>query len=177
MTIEEAAAHVHQNAPDMIYATSALNLSAWRRLLEGHPEPADVAKTLRGIEYGEPLGFEGARFTKLPKSPKHSEPKKRVIRKDAYKRKGEGKVLGGFKTIPTKYLRTSPMHVIPKGESDHRVIHDLSHPHGLSVNDGINMELIMVQLKSTQDAMNGCREAFKSSQAGSRASWNEVRLA
>ena len=166
MTIEEAAAHVHQNAPGMFYATSALNISAWRLLLEGHPEPVEVTRTLRGIEYGEPLGFEGVRYTHLARNPQHSEPKKRIIRKDAYKRKGEGKLLGGFVKIPTKFIRTSPQHVIPKGESDTRIIHDLSSPQGSSVSEGINMERYITQLNSSQEAMQGCRAAFKTLKQG-----------
>ena len=56
-----------------------------------------------------------------------------------------GRVAGPFEEPPLPNFRVSPLGVVPKGDSDFRMIFDLSLPKGVSVNDGIPKEAKTVQ--------------------------------
>ena len=64
----------------------------------------------------------------------------------------KGRIIGPFCAEPIKDLFVSPLYVIPKPNSDkHRMIFNLSHPDGGSVNDNIPENLRSVQYCSVQD--------------------------
>ena len=62
------------------------------------------------------------------------------------------RVCGPFKSPPLPNFRVSPLGVVPKKEpGSFRLIHDLSFPHGSSVNDAIAQEQSTVTLESFDD--------------------------
>ncbi|XP_075139535.1 uncharacterized protein LOC142214486 [Leptodactylus fuscus] len=62
---------------------------------------------------------------------------------------------GPFSSTPFEDLVVSPLGVVPKKEPfKFRLIHHLSHPHGSSVNDGIDAELCAVQYTSFDTAVS-----------------------
>ena len=61
-----------------------------------------------------------------------------------------GRVAGPFESPPLDRFRVSPLGVVPKGESDFRMIFDLSLPRGVSVNDGIPKEAKTVEYTDYQ---------------------------
>ncbi|KAM4622292.1 uncharacterized protein O3C94_020114 [Discoglossus pictus] len=69
---------------------------------------------------------------------------------------------GPFDEIPIKNLRISPLGLVPKKEpGSFRLIHHLSYPRGLSVNDGIDKELSSVSYASVKQAVQLVRRAGK----------------
>ena len=72
-----------------------------------------------------------------------------------------GRVLGPFDNQPTTpAYRISPLGVVPKKvPGEYRMIHNLSHPEGSSVNDYIPQELATVQYASIQNAISFIKDA------------------
>ena len=72
-----------------------------------------------------------------------------------------GRVLGPFDNQPTTpAYRISPLGVVPKKvPGEFRMIHNLSHPEGSSVNDYIPQELATVQYASIQNAISFIKDA------------------
>ncbi|KAM4652054.1 uncharacterized protein O3C94_014389, partial [Discoglossus pictus] len=67
---------------------------------------------------------------------------------------------GPFDNVPFDNLRISPLGLVPKKEPDiFRLIHHLSYPRGLSVNDGIEKELASVSYASVKQAVRLVRKA------------------
>ena len=115
---------------------SALNISAWRELLQAY-EDSVVCDFL---EFGWPVGFVP---TVLPifelrthrGALQFPEQVTAYLNKEIYL----GRVAGPFDAVPfTDGFVVSPVNTVPKRDSDERrVIVDLSWPCGTSVNDGI----------------------------------------
>ena len=72
-----------------------------------------------------------------------------------------GRVLGPFDNQPTTpAYRISPLGVVPKKvPGEYRMIHNLSHTEGSSVNDYIPQELATVQYASIQNAISFIKDA------------------
>ncbi|CAG2220984.1 unnamed protein product [Mytilus edulis] len=76
-----------------------------------------------------------------------------VLKKKITEEIKAGRVAGPFKEPPFENFRISPLGLVPKSKpGEFRVIHDLSHPLGSSVNDGISKENSAVQYQSVDDA-------------------------
>jgi hypothetical protein len=116
-----------------------LKIEAWSELLRGHPEQHTVITILDGIRDGVRIGFEGPRpsvaCTNRPSVSSHSADIISNIRNELE----AGRIAGPFSSSPFDSFCTSPLGAVPKkGSADKiRRIHDLSYPHGLSVNSGI----------------------------------------
>ena len=65
-----------------------------------------------------------------------------------------GRIVGPFDTPPFETFRVSPLGIVPKKlPGEFRLIHHLSYPEGLSVNDGIPKELATVRYATIDDAV------------------------
>ena len=65
-----------------------------------------------------------------------------------------GKIVGPFDARTFKTFRVSPLGIVPKKlPGEFRLIHHLSYPEGLSVNDGIPTELATVRYATIDDAV------------------------
>jgi hypothetical protein len=122
------------------YEGSKLIVEAWRQLLAQHPNRLEVLKTLKGIEFGEDLGWSAPKEVVISPVPHSMDPESVVtIRNNIAKRLEKGTILGPFAQIPTDGFRSSSIYAIPKSDGGKRIIHNLSSPDGLSVNDGLDM--------------------------------------
>lgn len=65
-----------------------------------------------------------------------------------------GRIVGPFDSPPFETFRVSPLGIVPKKlPGEFRLIHHLSYPEGLSVNDGIPKELATVRYATVDDAV------------------------
>ena len=65
-----------------------------------------------------------------------------------------GRIVGPFDSPPFESFRVSPLGIVPKKlPGEFRLIHHLSYPEGLSVNDGIPKELATVKYATIDDAV------------------------
>lgn len=66
----------------------------------------------------------------------------------------EGRIAGPFSELPFHNFRVSPLGIIPKKEPNaYRLIHYLSYPYGLSLNDEIDPFFCSVHYSSFDDAL------------------------
>lgn len=130
--------------PRLAPITTPLNIGAWSQCLKYHPDRQFAEYILRGISEGFKLGFNPdsklrAASRNMPSAEEHPE----VISKYITQEVKASRILGPFTPNdiePTVHV--SRFGVIPKGHTPGkwRLILDLSHPEGASVNDGISAE-------------------------------------
>lgn len=71
-----------------------------------------------------------------------------------------GRIAGPFETPPLSCFRVSPLGVVPKKTpGEFRLIHHLSYPRGMSVNDGIAHEYSSVSYANIHDAIAFIKQA------------------
>ena len=124
-----------------------LNTQAWEIALAEHPDRAFVRYICKGISGGFRIGFHRSQSLQPTARNMHSAHEHpEVVQAYLDKECAAGRMLGPFKAPACCSL--PPLHVnrfgvIPKGHNTGkwRLITDLSHPTGQSVNDGIDSEL------------------------------------
>ena len=128
-------------------------LLAWRRALGGHPDGAFARYVLEGIEKGFRIGYDYS--TPLRASARNMQSARLhpgVITEYLSAELAEGRVLGPFHPGSVPGLHLNRMGVVPKGHTPGRwrLITDLSHPEGGSVNDGIPAEWCSLKYTSVE---------------------------
>ena len=77
-----------------------------------------------------------------------------ILRETMFKEAKAGRVDDSFDVPPFSNLQISPLGLVPKKKiGEHRVIHHLSYPDQLSVNDGIPQDICTVQYQTIDDAV------------------------
>ena len=134
---------------------SPLNVKAWERALSSHPDKSFIDYVTNGLRRGFHIGYNYERGQSLKSAKRNMLSAKQhpeVIQAYLEHEVQEGRVLGPF---PLQYptVHTSPFGVIPKRHQANkwRLILDLSHPEGSSVNDGIDPSLCSLQYTSVDD--------------------------
>ena len=115
-------------------------LGEWRRALEGHPDKLFSQYILVGLAKGFRVGFDYTQQCKpAVRNLTSAQENPTVVREYLQKECGLGRVAGPFEKGSIHNLQVSPFGVIPKQHTpgQWRLIMDLSHPPGRSVNDGI----------------------------------------
>ena len=133
-----------------------LVVPAWRRLLAGHPDQSLVQFFLRGVSEGFRIGFSAPLLTlrparrNIPSALDHPEVVDRYLQNEVALRR----VAGPF-PYHACVGHVSSIGVIPKSHQPNkwRLIFDLSHPKGHSVNDGIPRELSTMAYVTIDDAI------------------------
>ncbi|XP_053558364.1 uncharacterized protein LOC128649240 [Bombina bombina] len=124
----------------------------------GHEGDAELLLT--GFSSGFLIPFkeqEGSSFTGNLKSAREFP---EVLREKLGKEVRLGRMAGPFRLPPLSGLRVSPLGVVPKkSPGQFRMIHHLSFPRGMSVNDGIDPELVSVKYASFDKAISVVRKA------------------
>lgn len=124
-------------------ALCPFNHQRWSELLVDHvPQDtcysADVLAA--GIQFGSLVRYEGDR-SDTPHVRNHPEARDRPDETLALilQEVSLGRMLGPFNPShpPFTHVKISPLNIVAKGADKWRLIHDLSSPHGRSVNDGI----------------------------------------
>ena len=125
----------------------------WARLLQGHPDLDFQTYVVHGISHGFSIGFTG-QF--LPKStPNLSSAVAQADFVSAHLRDctNRSETAGPFSSPPLLNFVASPLGTVPKKPDKLRLIHHLSAPEGLSVNDGITKEDFSLQYVKVDDAI------------------------
>lgn len=77
-----------------------------------------------------------------------------IVRAKLLKEIGDGRIAGPFQNPPFPNFRVSPLGIIPKKEPNtYRLIHYLSYPYELSLNDDIDPNFCSVHYASFDDAL------------------------
>ena len=148
--------------PELQSVSTPLVLKEWERYLKGHPDGWYRSYILRGLREGFRIGFRhgaarcskgkaGANLVSALKNPE-------VIDLHLQREVEAGRVLGPLEPSSFPAAHVSRMGAIPKSEAGKwRVIVDLSHPRGGSVNDGIEPELCSLKYTSVDAAVRKLR--------------------
>ena len=106
---------------------------------------------------GDFHGFEGTNLQSAIENP-------HIIDKKIQKEIESGRVLGPFNEKPILNLQCSPLGLVPKKEQgEFRMIHHLSHPEKLSINDHIPTDESFVQYASVMDAIQYIKQCGQGS--------------
>ena len=156
-----------------VSSTSAFpfRLEAWSHCLSSHPDSEYVSYILRGLEQGFRTGFDYSRFG-CRRARRNMSARQNASVVDEYLREEES--LG--RVVPVKAsgrgVQISPFGVIPKSHQPGKwhLIVDLSSPHGVSVNDGIDKQLSSLSYSRIDDA------ARRVLQTGTGTLWAKLDL-
>ena len=147
-----------QVPPSARAITTPLAVSAWRNLLISHPNRELVHFFLTGITHGFRIGFDhtscqlSSSRRNLHSASEHPE----VIDEYLLSELKESRVTGPFAPSDIPAAHISRFGVIPKSHQPDkwRLIVDLSHPKGKSVNDGIPKSLCSMSYITTDNAIS-----------------------
>ena len=107
-------------------------------MLEGFPDP----RLVPCLKYGFPLGAnKDAGSSKIPQNHKGArdfpDEMNRILKKEL----DSQSIIGPFESNPLPGAKFSPLNLVAKkNTTDRRLILDLSHPDGFSINDGIDKD-------------------------------------
>ena len=141
--------------PPSLRPRSTLHPGHWEALLEGYPDPFFITNIVGISTYGARIGFMGPprRLT----SPNHSSALRisRELTENITEELRDGRIRV-IHDLPETYV-SSPLGAVQKKSNGvftgWRRIHDLSFPHGLSVNDGIPPDYGSLNYETLDDAI------------------------
>ena len=133
---------------------------AWGRCLTHYPNQPLTRFSLQGLREGFHIGFNSHFLPNLKSSRKNLEgaiQHPAVVDKYLEEKVALGRVAGPFRKSDLTRIQISRFGVIPKSHQKDkwRLIIDLSHPKGNSVNDGIPKPLCGLSYITIDDAING----------------------
>lgn len=107
-----------------------------------------------GFKFGFPIHFEGNRTSFFANNLVSAQQNPEIVTAKLYKELTAGRLAGPFNSPPFMNFRVSPLGVVPKkAPGEYRIIHHLSFPNGISVNDGIAQEHTSVQYARVDDVV------------------------
>ena len=137
--------------------TTPLVPSAWRTMLISHPQPPLVHFFLHEISAGFRIGYNlpSIALKSAKKNMRSAYDHATVVADYLATELAEGRVVGPFPPSMIPSAHVSRFGVIPKSHqlNKWRLIIDLSHPHGKSVNDGVQKDLCSMAYISVDDAI------------------------
>ncbi|XP_065189426.1 uncharacterized protein LOC135820050 [Sycon ciliatum] len=108
---------------------------------------------LNGLQHGFPIGHSGASVSiisgNLPTAIEHAQ----FVQQQIADRVRRDESAGPFSVQPFHPFVCSPLGVVPKNNGKFRLIHHLSYPDRMSVNDGINKDLFSLHYVTVDDAI------------------------
>jgi len=141
----------HPHVIQALQVAMLLVADIWEAALCHHPDWAYAEWLVRGFREGFRIGFQ--RGTDL-RSAKRNMPSTRlhpdVITRYITEEVGKGRMIGPLLPSSEPLLHVSRFGLIPKGHGTgkFRLITDLSFPHGASVNEGIDTDLVSLSYMS-----------------------------
>ncbi len=127
--------------PLLCKITTPLNFTAWEDHLSTHPDSAFSHYILHGIKHGFRVGYNYKAHSCFQASSNHPSAREHptVISKSLETEVAKGRLIGPLDITLFPYVQVSSLGAVPKKHTDKwRLILDLSHPKGQSVNDGID---------------------------------------
>ena len=137
--------------------STPLSVQEWSKALAMHPDQAFTRYIHRGLCFGFRIGFDRSSKLKSADTNMHSAfEHQQVVTEYLQKELSMGRMLGPFDEATCSalpQLQVNRFGVIPKGHNTGkwRLITDLSFPHGLSVNDGIDPEFCTLHYATVDD--------------------------
>ncbi len=129
------------------------------KLLFGHP-PDLVQSIISGFSIGFPLHFQGRRQFSIPNNLLSALQNPTFVDTKLEQELAAERIAGPFTSPPFQSFCVSPLGLIPKKTpGDFRLIHHLSFPKGLSINDGIFSEDTHVRYATVADAIKLIKRA------------------
>ena len=129
----------------------------WEELLQHHPDREYVGYLVKGLKQGFHVGFRywDQTCTSAASNMKSADANPQVVDKYLAKEVELGRVLGPLGEGVSQQVHVNRFGVIPKNHQPGkwRLIVDLSHPEGGSVNDGIEPELCSLRYTSVDEAV------------------------
>ncbi len=104
---------------------------------------------MHGFHHGFSINYHGPQNTSHAKNHRSALTNPEIVSAELLKDIALGRIAGPFQTPPLINFRVSPLGLVPKKEQgQYRLIHDLSFPRGLSINDFISAEDSAVQYET-----------------------------
>jgi hypothetical protein len=129
------------------------------KYLSGY-QPDIVKYIISGFSSGFPLHFEGHRQFFIPKKLPSALQNPTHVDRKLEQELAANRIAGPFTSPPFHSFCVSPLGLIPKKiPGDFRLIHHLSFPKGISINDGIASENTHVQYATVADAIRLIKRA------------------
>lgn len=142
--------------PAATQITTPLNAFTWRCLLSNYPDQPMAQFFLEGIQAGFRIGVVGdiSNFKSAKKNLQSAMKHAHVVQEYLSTEVKEGRLAGPFPKSLVPSAHISPFGVIPKSNQPGkwRLIVNLSHPSGYSVNDAIPKELCSISYVTIDDA-------------------------
>ena len=135
---------------------SPLKTASWLEVLAGHPDQEYAAYIRSGIQWGFRVGFVRGSIRLKSCSSNHPSAVAggEVVKTYLNVECDAGRLVGPLAPTDLQGVHISPIGLVPKSEPNQwRMIVDLSHPRGRSVNDGISSEVASVSYASVDDAV------------------------
>ena len=131
--------------PSLSQITTPLKYDAWNLWLNSHPDQSYANFMLQGIASGFRIGFQYSAHACLASTRNHPSALEcpSVISESLSKEVAAGRLFGPLNPSHYPQVQVSSLGTVPKKhvQNKWRLILDLSHPKGHSVNDGINKPL------------------------------------
>ena len=138
-----------------------LRVREWERSLVAHPDKEFCNYLVRGITEGFRVGFRysSCSCTRAKSNMQSAVSNPKVVEEYLAKEVEKGRVVGPLELDTLPGVHVSRFGVIPKSHrpGEWRLIVDLSHPEGASVNDGIEPELCSLSYTSVDEAVRRIR--------------------
>ena len=138
--------------------TTPLKITAWQLYLASHPDQAYAQYILDGIAHGFQIGYAytasvtcNSATSNHPSANEHPD----VISDGLQQEVKKGQLVGPLDSREYPYIHMSSLGAIPKKHSPDkwRLILDLSHPKGQSVNDGIDRSICSLSYMKADDVV------------------------
>lgn len=166
--VQLAAAVPSQPSPTWPRYRSPIQVESLVPFLESHPDTAFSSYILEGLTKGFRIGFDYKNSHLHSQVPHHrsSLANKRVVDDRIAIEVTAGRLHGPLPAHLKSLAHISPVGLVPKPHQKNkfRLIVDLSHPNGNSVNDGIPSNLCSLRYASVDEAVNIIRQLGQDTQ-------------
>ena len=148
------------------------NLNRW---LQGYGK--EWHALIKGFTFGFDIGFEGIARNVVCNNLKSAIEFPKLVQEKVSKELRLGRIAGPFGTPTFETFVTHSLGVVPKKESGaYRMIQHLSHPPGVSINDGIPFEKASVQYQTINHAIDHVKNIGRGSYMAKRLSHHNITL-
>lgn len=167
-----------QHSPDQCHPLSPQIQETTSSLTENKPVTPILTETLKtfltgyndsyyllqGFTQGFHLGYSGPRAPSSAPNLKSCQEHPDIVQTKLSIELAAHRIVGPFDSPPFSTLRISPIGLVPKkGHNQFRLIHHLSYPQGMSVNDSIDPQFSSVQYATFDDAVHELLQLGKGS--------------